>query len=80
MGTIVKVQNSYFFFVDSLSQGGDYKDLSHLLCDAVLSGTTSLTFLRNVVPSCLELTKDNSSKSDVWLTVHRNSVWIRKTN
>ena len=21
-----------------------------------------------------------SSKSDVWLTVHRNSVWIRKTN
>ena len=20
------------------------------------------------------------SKSDVWLTVHRNSVWIRKTN
>ena len=22
----------------------------------------------------------NLSKSDVWLTVHRNSVWIRKTN
>ena len=21
-----------------------------------------------------------SAKSDVWLTVHRNSVWIRKTN
>ena len=21
-----------------------------------------------------------SCKSDVWLTVHRNSVWIRKTN
>jgi len=20
------------------------------------------------------------TKSDVWLTVHRNSVWIRKTN
>ena len=23
---------------------------------------------------------NNSGKSDVWLTVHRNSVWIRKTN
>ena len=23
---------------------------------------------------------DSSSNSDVWLTVHRNSVWIRKTN
>jgi len=22
----------------------------------------------------------NVGKSDVWLTVHRNSVWIRKTN
>ena len=22
----------------------------------------------------------NETKSDVWLTVHRNSVWIRKTN
>jgi len=22
----------------------------------------------------------NEIKSDVWLTVHRNSVWIRKTN
>ena len=21
-----------------------------------------------------------NGKSDVWLTVHRNSVWIRKTN
>ena len=24
--------------------------------------------------------KLNKNKSDVWLTVHRNSVWIRKTN
>ena len=23
---------------------------------------------------------NNTGKSDVWLTVHRNSVWIRKTN
>ena len=23
---------------------------------------------------------NSSYKSDVWLTVHRNSVWIRKTN
>jgi hypothetical protein len=22
----------------------------------------------------------NKDRSDVWLTVHRNSVWIRKTN
>jgi hypothetical protein len=22
----------------------------------------------------------DTHKSDVWLTVHRNSVWIRKTN
>jgi hypothetical protein len=28
----------------------------------------------------LETAGKNSSKSDVWLTVHRNSVWIRKTN
>ena len=26
------------------------------------------------------LIKINLLKSDVWLTVHRNSVWIRKTN
>ena len=26
-----------------------------------------------------EFAKD-CNKSDVWLTVHRNSVWIRKTN
>ena len=26
------------------------------------------------------LRKFISCKSDVWLTVHRNSVWIRKTN
>jgi len=38
-------------------------------------------------PSCCMLTGRRSamhdevnSKSDVWLTVHRNSVWIRKTN
>ena len=24
--------------------------------------------------------KDKACKSDVWLTVHRNSVWIKKTN
>jgi len=24
--------------------------------------------------------KQTITKSDVWLTVHRNSVWIRKTN
>ena len=28
-------------------------------------------------PTALPNTND---KSDVWLTVHRNSVWIRKTN
>jgi len=27
-----------------------------------------------------EIYKPIHSKSDVWLTVHRNSVWIRKTN
>ena len=27
-----------------------------------------------------EVTDIKDSKSDVWLTVHRNSVWIRKTN
>jgi len=27
-----------------------------------------------------ELSQTNLYKSDVWLTVHRNSVWIRKTN
>ena len=26
------------------------------------------------------LYSEQSSKSDVWLTVHRNSLWIRKTN
>jgi len=26
------------------------------------------------------LKPQNVCKSDVWLTVHRNSVWIRKTN
>ena len=33
-------------------------------------------------PVCLHRLKTNtlSCKSDVWLTVHRNSVWIRKTN
>jgi hypothetical protein len=23
---------------------------------------------------------ETNNRSDVWLTVHRNSVWIRKTN
>ena len=26
------------------------------------------------------VTNEMTWKSDVWLTVHRNSVWIRKTN
>ena len=30
--------------------------------------------------SCSGGLDDLISKSDVWLTVHRNSVWIRKTN
>ena len=29
---------------------------------------------------CVDLLEKSHSKSDVWLTVHRNSVWIRKTN
>jgi len=38
-----------------------------------------------VVPSNDDVTISTDSdiekgKSDVWLTVHRNSVWIRKTN
>jgi hypothetical protein len=35
------------------------------------NGHTKLTFRR---------IKVLDYKSDVWLTVHRNSVWIRKTN
>ena len=30
------------------------------------------------LPNCLQLVLHK--ESDVWLTVHRNSVWIRKTN
>jgi len=29
---------------------------------------------------CTEEVNLKFLKSDVWLTVHRNSVWIRKTN
>ena len=28
----------------------------------------------------IKYTTVNNIKFDVWLTVHRNSVWIRKTN
>jgi len=28
----------------------------------------------------IKRTEHKMYKSDVWLTVHRNSVWIRKTN
>ena len=44
-------------------------------------GGTEVT--RNMIICKLVSTKyeyENTCKSDVWLTVHRNSVWIRKTN
>jgi len=59
----VKVQN-IDFLLDFVSQRGDYKDLSHLLCDVVQSGIPSLTFLRNVVPFCSVLMTDNSSSNN----------------
>ena len=34
----------------------------------------------STVMYCLTAGIKVNSKSDVWLTVHRNSVWIRKTN
>jgi len=34
----------------------------------------------NCVLVCRTEHSDTNNKSDVWLTVHRNSVWIRKTN
>ena len=33
-----------------------------------------------LIQQLLQIIPPNSSKSDVWLTVHRNSMWIRKTN
>jgi len=36
-------------------------------------------FIRNGLVSTVPF-KYSHCKSDVWLTVHRNSVWIRKTN
>ena len=41
-----------------------------------LSNTTNfIWWLR-----CIYITTKGTTTSDVWLTVHRNSVWIRKTN
>ena len=33
-----------------------------------------------MVSTALHDVKPEAWQSDVWLTVHRNSVWIRKTN
>ena len=38
-----------------------------------------LMISKTIYEDCRRRNK-NLSKSDVWLTVHRNSVWIRKTN
>jgi len=61
----------YFCFID-IEKAFDKIRLKHVL-----------NILRELgVPSSiLSLIQDiYTHKSDVWLTVHRNSVWIRKTN
>ena len=58
----------------------DYMQYSRhqsLRCEQWWHPTCSTQFS---VEICQYKLSDFSSKSDVWLTVHRNSVWIRKTN
>ena len=48
-------------------------------CDVIYVETFRLNVrdIFSIKESCVEV--DTEFTSDVWLTVHRNSVWIRKT-
>ena len=45
--------------------------MSRIIIITIITITIIIIIINNI---------NTSRKSDVWLTVHRNSVWIRKTN
>ena len=62
-----------------------HTQINYIPIDNCTLGAENCTRFIEGVPVCMFIHKAlkfliNLRASDVWLTVHRNSVWIRKTN